>query len=170
MIPRWYFISVVETKDPQQLTTKFNELCCLQRGALNHGWRVVSFSPTRYLFQFISEEPLNQDTIFDLVMLCEDSGTVISECTNLISEPDAPQYNLITIVDTGYKVIGRNPILEELEQQMQPGTVNFRGEIMTVITAHQTLSEALIAQKKVERYIKDHGQMTIITTFKNWKE
>lgn len=167
----WYFVSVLEsTSSLEKLTEKFHQLCCLQPGVKNHGWRVVTVKPRRYLFQLISRERLSQDSLFDLSMLVQEEGSVIAEATNCVSE-EVPLLNLVFVIDTGVKLIGRNPTLDTFEQHLDEHyKISYLDGFMTLSFSTPNVIETFAARKYIEGLIRSSGRMTLIATFNNWKD
>lgn len=170
--PTWFFISLVELQNlPVDLTERFHELCSRQEGVTTHGWRLVSSSLKRYLFFCNCSVPLSQDAVFDLSMCLQTSGEVISESTNSIYPPEEPLFEVVYIIDSGVRLIGRDPeidlFLGLLDETIYK--VTFLDGVMTVSYKNADLLEVITAKKHIEVLARSSKRFKIITYFINWK-
>ena len=168
--PTWYFISIVETNlSLENLTSKFQTLCCLQPGAKNYGWRLVTTKPKRYLFQLISTKKIPAVTLYNLSMMIQEVGKVVGEATNCVLA-DQPNYSYIFVVDSGFRIIGRNNVLDTFENKLNPNTsVHYIDGFMTINATCESIPEAVRTKYRIEELLHA-GNMTLIATFYNWKK
>ena len=167
--PSWFFISVLERDSSlDNLTQEFYELCCVQFGHKNHGWKVVSFKPKRFMFHLNTTAPINQDALFDLSMCLSDFGKVISEATNSLTDT-TQKYSMVFVVDSGERVSDLTKNIESFMAHMKSGyDLSLRDGYITVKISKETIEDALKVKKEIESIIVLYPKMSLITTFRNW--
>ena len=170
-VPNWFFISTIEIETiSEELTRDFHNLCSQLPGIKNHAWRLVSTHPRRYLFFVNSDTPINQETIFDLSILLQTAGNVISETTNCVLPPEVPLYSSVYVIDTGYKVIGRNPTLDEFFSKLDENyKVTYLEGTMTLSFESDNPFKIIKTQKVLENLLHNFDTLKLITSFVNWK-
>lgn len=166
--PDWFFISVVETPDPEELATKFNEFCHLQNGVLNHGWRMVTLRPRRYMFQFVSQERICSETIYYLSMLLQNDNKVISEATNSISDVEL-HHTIVYLIDTRH-LTDPDSVLLSLEQVIGSNWLaTYIEGFLTIRFSVCNISAVTRLQHELDHTLQAKGLMNL-AIFKNWKE